>query len=335
MKKILVILVIGIAFAFSIQASAKEPSDVIKWKLQACYPGVDLAYRLLPMFSNMVKEKSGGRLLITTFPADELVKVPDTLEAGSKGMVNMVYGVGAFWKGVIPEADIEFGLPLSWRDGYEAHSIFDAGLRDLMRQAYSEHGLHYLNEVPYANWILMLKKPVHKVQDFKGMKIRAIGAVEILLKKFGVTPTYITPPEVYSSLQLGIVDGCGFSSQAWSKMKFGEVCKYYLKPGLSFAVGGLLVNSKNWQALPDDLKNVVELSALHYTRVVSSAFIAEERLIETKLPKGTMLELSKEEVATMRKQAVEVWNEIGRKSPRCSKGVKIVSDYLAANGVIE
>jgi len=334
MKKVALLAIIVSIFLSPMALSAKDNPEV-KWKLQTCFPSNDLAMRLLPKFTEMVKQKSNGRMVITSFPGGELVKVQDTLEAGGRGMVDMVYSVGAFWKGSIPAADVDFGLPCSWRDGYEVHSIFNSGLRDVMRDAYRDHGLYYLSEVPYGHWILMLNKPVKKLEDFAGMKLRAIGTAEELLVKMGVTPVYIAPPEVYTSLQLGTIDGCGFSAQAWDQMNFKEVCKYYVKPGLMFVSGNLLVNTKRWNALPDDLKNVVELSALSYIRDVSSAFIAQERLIEAKIEKDRLMILPQSEVIKMRKIALSVWEKIAQKSAISEKAVKIVKDYLKDNGVLD
>jgi len=324
-------VVVGIVLIFFIAGTTyAKPAKVIKWKLQCVYGANDLSYRLFPHFTKMVTEKSGGRFQITAYPANELVKVPDTLKACGRGMVNMVNSVGAYWKGMIPEAEIEFMLPMSWVDQLEVYSNFDYGLRDFFRDSYAKHGIYYLQEVPFGNWGLFSNKPIRKIEDFKGIKLRATGAQEGFLAELGASTIFLPVAEIYTALQLGTVDAAGMSPHAWTGMNYKDVAKYYIQnPPLGICTGHLLVNSKDWEALPDDLKNVLGWAAEHYIRIISSEYNNDQRMIEASMEPGRSIVLPPEEVAKMRKRAVKVWDDIAKKSPRCAEAVKMVKDYLS------
>ena len=158
--------------------------------------------------------------------------------------------------------------------------------------------------------------------------------MENFLTKLGASSVFITGAEVYTALQLGTVDYAGWTSQAWEVMNFKDVSKYYLS-NLALPVGHLTVNVDSWKALDDDLKRAVRLSAAHYSRVVATEYAAAERLLEARMKEGTMIILPEAEIAKMRKAAVQVWDEIAAKTPRCAEAVGIVKDYLRKNAVIK
>jgi len=348
MRKKILLITLGLVLAVSMVATGcqtQEPAptptptpttpEVVKWRLQALVPPADLTYELLPLFSDMVKEKSGGRIEISLYPANELIKVPDMLDACGKGTIEMMVGTGAYWQGIVPEGAIESHLPMSWRDSLEAYSVFDHGLRDLVSEAYAEHNVHYLAEIAWPSWTLFVNKPINKVEDFQGLKLRATGAQEAFLAKLGASTVMLTGEEIYTALQLGTVDGVGWSAQGWEIENYKEVAQYYIQPSLGVFVGHVQINMDAWNSLPDDLKNVVAWSSEHYARVVSSEFLAAKRKQEAAMQEGVMIVIPDAEVAKMREVALEVWDEIAAKSPRHAAAVEIVKDYLKSQGVIK
>lgn len=316
-------------------APAPAEPEVLKWRIQSAAPATDVMCDTLSVLADTVKEKSEGRIEITVFPSGELVPVTEMGDACKEGMLEMANWVGAYFAGTVTEGEIEFQLPLACRDAMETCAMFDSGMRDFLREGYAPHGLYYLKEVPVVSWLLMGNEPIRKMEDFKGVKIRASGSQQMFLNALGASTVFITGAEVYPALQLGTVDAAGWSSQAWEALNYKEVCKYYLKPALGFPTCNLLVNMEAWNALPIDLKNALELAAERYTRACMTEALAMERRQEVLMREGAMIVLPDDEVAKMREVAIGVWDEIGAKSPRNAEAVKIVKDYLRAHAVIE
>jgi len=89
-----------------------------------------------------------------------------------------------------------------------------------------------------ANWVygdrhLLVKKPVRKLADLKGMKVRVPNNT-IQIKGFevlGAVPTPMPLGEVYTALQQGVVDGLENPIPVLYKGKFAEVAKYLVLTG--------------------------------------------------------------------------------------------------------
>ena len=50
--------------------------------------------------------------------------------------------------------------------------------------------------------------------DFKGMRIRSLGQQGKAMAKLGAVPTSVPAPEVYTSLDRGLLDAAGFAYYA-------------------------------------------------------------------------------------------------------------------------
>src|SRR3989304_7409040 len=96
------------------------------------------------------------------------------------------------------------------------------------------------------------KKPIRKIKDFKGYKIRSSGAIADMLKDLGAVPTLIPGEELYLALQTGVVDGAHWgAAQGALTMKFCEVAKYYIQPDLAMAgTDAIIINKDAFNALP-------------------------------------------------------------------------------------
>jgi TRAP-type C4-dicarboxylate transport system substrate-binding protein len=74
----------------------------------------------------------------------------------------------------------------------------------------------------------------------------------------GITPTFVPPPEKYSAMQRGVIDGMGISTTGARSLSIHEVAKYridhiFLKGGGAVVVMSLKAWEKLGKALQDQL----------------------------------------------------------------------------------
>jgi TRAP-type mannitol/chloroaromatic compound transport system substrate-binding protein len=104
-------------------------------------------------------------------------------------------------------------------------------------------------------------KPLKSVADIKGLKIRTAGDDGTLFSRMGAAVTMLPGGEVYEALQRGVIDACQLTGPAgnWD-LALQEVTDYcYLSPVRQPAeTVHNIVNEDKWNALPDDLKKLVE-----------------------------------------------------------------------------
>jgi tripartite ATP-independent transporter DctP family solute receptor len=169
---------------------------------------------------------------------------------------------GAFYadRGV-PDFGITFG-PYLFDSWDQCWKLVDSNWWKEQSAKLEAKGLKLLT----ANWIygerhLLTKKPVKKLSDLKGLKIRVPNNT-IQIKGFevlGATPTPMPLGEVYTALQQGVIDGLENPLPVLYNGKFHEVAKYlaltgHIKNFTTWICGVTLFNSLT----PEQQKLLVE-----------------------------------------------------------------------------
>ena len=108
--------------------------------------------------------------------------------------------------------------------------------------------------------IVHTKKPVKKMEDLKGMKIRCTGTSAKVASALGATPVAMAQTETYDALEKGVVDGLLSPMEALKGWKFVEVTKcttenYGSSYSLCFFVA---MNKKKWDSLPKDVQETIQ-----------------------------------------------------------------------------
>jgi len=137
--------------------------------------------------------------------------------------------------------------------------------------------------------ILCTRKPVTKLSDYKGMKVRMYGHTASLARKLGASIVQVPGNELYTALQTGSIDGAfwGGYDGAWI-IKMWEITKYYLTPAC--AVGAsmcFIVNKDAYNELPGDLQIVVdEWMKSQQWLILKESRQLEERGLDTMIQNG-------------------------------------------------
>ncbi|HDK25797.1 MAG TPA: hypothetical protein ENG48_01740, partial [Candidatus Atribacteria bacterium] len=113
------------------------------------------------------------------------------------------------------------------------------------------------------------KKKIETVADLKGLKIRTSGDGGEILARMGANPIFLPGGELYEAMQRGTIEAFEYAglSTDWS-MHFNEIAKYVIispvrapsDPHVWF------VNKDSWEALPDDLKVLVQNVIARWTQ---------------------------------------------------------------------
>jgi len=113
-------------------------------------------------------------------------------------------------------------------------------------------GLEFVNAGPY---IPMTKEPIRTMEDFEGKKLRTLsGPPTEAMKLLGAAPLYVPAPEIYLSVEKGVIDGVNFPWVGISIFGLGEVIQYYTEVGISYNTSLLAMNLDTWNSLPSDIQ---------------------------------------------------------------------------------
>ena len=161
-------------------------------------------------FADLIKERTNGRIEIKVYPAGQLGKGErEITEAIQQGAVDLLITSTGPMGGFSPSINI-LDFPFLFRDFNHVDLVMDGAIgRKLLDDfekasikalAFWENGFRHLTNN---------KRPIKKVEDGKGLKIRTMeNKVHLAAwKTAGYNPTPMAWGEVFTALQQGVIDG--------------------------------------------------------------------------------------------------------------------------------
>jgi tripartite ATP-independent transporter DctP family solute receptor len=210
-------------------------------------------------FSDHMKKWSGGKIEINVYPYGTLGATGDINELCQLGVVEYVFSDYAWISSFVPQAQV---LALNYLFPTEkVPEVLDWMARNgefmpLMEKAFRENGLVPLS-IMFEGWQwLTSKKPVNSLDDMKGLKLRLMSSKLLVedYKAYGAAPTPMSYGEVYSGLQMGLIDAQVNPLFAIYSMKFFEVQDYVTQLKSEPFIGIPTVNQKFFDNLPEEVQ---------------------------------------------------------------------------------
>ena len=332
MKKFLMVLVClscSVAW-FSAPVMAKT------LRIQCAYPQTAYAGQSTQFFADKVKELTKGELEVKVFWPGQLVKTKEAFDAVRQGMVDGYSGSLLYFAGLVPEVNCQW-LPFNWTDAEDAKNVLlNKGYVKVMAEAVAQHGVTYLAPLSVATMGLMTKFPVHKLEDLKGKKIRAVGMEAQIVKALGASAVAIAGAEQYMALQRGTVDGTDYPWYTIEKYKFYEVLSYITAPAFHTpGVIEIVMNQKTFASLPTEQQNAVREAALAaMDRSFTKTPSFDQEAVEAAEKRGVkIITLPPDEVARFRKAVNPLWDQEAAKSKYSAQLVEILRTHLQSKGV--
>jgi len=311
---------------------------VFRWRVQHLLSSAHPAYAALEKWCDHIKLASGGRLQIKLSPVGGIVPAYQQWEAVSKGVIQMALSYGAFWVGKTPMAAFSVGIPFTVRDIQDHYILQRLGLEELIRKAYAKHNIYFLRQLPSLASVMMSKKPVRSTADFKGLRIRAVGMIGEMLNEMGAAVISVPGPEIYGALERGIVDAAVYGPlSAQVKLGFHEVTKYVVMPPFSIEADEIFINMDAWNALPDDLKKLLYLSAADHSEEIAHIWRYDSlKALKDIQKKGLKVSyIPDEERAKLTKAAWKTVEKYSKKNEDFAKGANILKSYLELRGIMK
>lgn len=102
-------------------------------------------------------------------------------------------------------------------------------------------------------------KPPRNLEDWKGMRVRALGGLGEAMKLLGAVPTSVSAPEVYTALERGMFQAASFPfTYSFTAYKLHEVSKWYtLGMQLGIVHNSVVLNQTAFKALPEEYKKIL------------------------------------------------------------------------------
>lgn len=150
------------------------------------------------------------------------------------------------------------GLPLGNQTGWVgSHALNDFYFK-FQPKEFDDVKILWLNGAAPAS--INTTKPVRKLDDLKGLKIRAPGVMGEIIAALGGTPTPTPMPEVYDAIAKGVDDGAFGVFEMLKTFRLAEVVKYATS---TWHVGNnwpfyMAMNKASYGRLPADVKKIFD-----------------------------------------------------------------------------
>ena len=223
-------------------------------------PSHSLTRDVLAVWAVNVEKATNGRVKFQMLPKHPSAP-PGTFDAVKDGLVDLSYVTASY----TPARHILPLLPELPGGGATA---------EINSVAYSRVHWKLLHSVGEYNGVKLLgvfthgpgqmfntKRPITKVEDLAGMKIRSGGGIsEQMARALGASAFVKPAPESYELLSSGVADGTFFPLESINSFKLSTVVKYAtLFPGGFYGSAfGFFMNQDKWNKLSKQDQDIIE-----------------------------------------------------------------------------
>jgi len=282
-----------------------------------------------------LKELSGGAYSLQIFTAGQLGDAMACVEQCQAGTLDMViggYGNFSSMTGGYPGA---LGLPYVLPTDVDSvrTMMSDSEAANMLAEIIGEKNIHILGwPLEGADW-WSCTKPIHTPADMAGVKFRVImSAVGLAtFEAYGANCTPIPYSELYSSLQLGMVEGQCNPLSSIKDMKFYEVQDYLIDCGSSYLVHCFGMNSNTWASLPAEGQEIIK-EAVRLAEDDYIPYLKDEESTMVKFFEEEGLEiihLTDEEKAMFREKVAGVPEVFANECEDPARAKEIVDQFIA------
>src|SRR6478672_8393340 len=288
---------------------------------------------VLAVWGQQVEKATDGRVKLQMLPKHPSA-APGTLDAVRDGLVDVSYVTASY-------TPARHTMPLlAELPGGGATSVINS-------VAYSRIHWKYLQPVGEYKGVKLLgvfthgpgqmfntKRPINKVEDLAGMKIRTGGGIaEEMARALGASAFVKPAPESYELLSSGVADGTFFPLESIISFKLDTVIKYAtLFPGGFYSSSfGFFMNEDKWNKLSkQDQDAIASVSGEPLALLAGKSWDAADRggLDALKAANVTIIEASPAFVADVRQRTAPLVQEwIKSANAKGVDGAKAWAEY--------
>ena len=182
-------------------------------------------------FSDHMKKWSDGKIDIAVYPYGTLGATGDINELAQMGVVQFVFSDYAWISSFVPQAQVlalNYLFPTEKIPEILDWMVKNGEFMPLLEKAFRKNDLVPLS-IMFEGWQWMSsKKEIKSLDDVNGLKLRLMSSKLLVedYKAYGAAPTPMSYGEVYSGLQMGLIDAQVNPLFAIYSMKFYEVQDY-------------------------------------------------------------------------------------------------------------
>ena len=292
--------------------------ETLKLRFGHPHPEVDSWHRAGLRFAELVKEKTGGRVIVEVYANGALGNDQTMIAATRGGTLDMCLTGNPFFTGLAPQLNV-LDLPYLFHDRAHVARVLDGPIGDSLRAQLEPSGLKALAtwEVGWRN-VTNNRRAVAVPADMKGLKIRTTpnpAHIEAF-KLLGAVPTPMAFTELFTALEMGSIDGQENPVTLILNAKFYEVQKNLSLTKHAFTTAPLVMNKAKFDGFSESQRQAILAAA------AEAATIQRQMNVDAE---GTSL-------AALKEHGMKVVETVDIPAFRAIVADKVKGDFIAKFG---
>jgi len=336
MRARILAMVAAISVAATMNSIAQQPTyPEMNLRLAHFFASAPVQSQIDQWWADEIERRSGGKIKIKIFWAESLGKAAEILDLVGSGAVELGATAPGYFPSKLPLSGVTNALPLTFKSNKQAQ-IITTELAEKMPAIREEHRRNKVWPLFYHsinNFHVLCTKPVAKLSDFKGLKVRSYGEyVPMLWEKLGAVAVNSLTPELYEGLQRGKLDCAYFPDELSGGLKLYEVAKYQSTADFgAIPTWPIYINYDLWQKWPQNVKELfIEVSKDAVKRDIAQVAAAGKSALEKAVKENGVQVVQFTEQAELEKVApnfLEVWVQNQSKKGNGKPAEEIVTNW--------
>ncbi len=257
-KKVFAFLVLFAFGAICLLATAVLAQEkVVQLRYTTVFASGHENFKVANAWCDEVEKRTHGKVKVRQYATGVLTPPAQIYDSVVQGVVDVGNMVLGYTMGRFPLMEV-LDYPLGYPSGLAATGLANACYAKFKAKEFDELKVLYLHA--QGPGILHARKPVTKMEDLKGMKIRTSGSNARFISQLGGIPVAMPMPDAYDALSKGVADGILVGYEGLEGWKLGEVIQYTTENyDTSYtAVFAVVMNKNKWNSIPPDAQKVIE-----------------------------------------------------------------------------
>jgi TRAP-type C4-dicarboxylate transport system substrate-binding protein len=253
-------------------STTAAPAKAVVLRVAIPWPPNDPPQIVIQQFADKFNARAGGRYVMEVHPAEELVKVQESLDAVRTNVVEMVgYPIGVFASVDPRMAAAEFPFLYT---GIKAETAAQPSLvpmyNEFLPQKFNQKMLGAFACLPLET---ISNKQIKTLADWKGVTVQAVSpTASEVITALGGGPVPSPFVEGYTVLEKKTVDASMTSPQFMLTFKQYEVAKYMTVAYIIPASLAVFVNMDVYNSMPKDIQGILDEEGANFTISANAYF---------------------------------------------------------------
>jgi TRAP-type C4-dicarboxylate transport system substrate-binding protein len=311
-------------------------AKVITLRFAHFVPATTLEGKTMQDWANEVQKRTNGRVKINIYPGATLMPAGQIYDGITNEVADIGYGIFAYHRGRFPLTEV-IDLPLGYKNPLVPSKLINEYYKKFRPKELEDVKVLFLEA--HGVDIISTRKPISKLSEIKGMKLRASGLSAKIVNALGGSAVGLPITDTYDAMSKGVIQGLMLDWGGLWNWKFGDLVKYHIQsPGVASTVAFYTVmNRDKWNSLPADIRIIIDKLDEEWIDRASKKWASWESLGKIELLKqgGKIVALSKEDntlwVEKMKPILDDYVQATKKKGLPGDQALRFCLDYLKAN----